>query len=71
MQCLPRNGVLRSYSKIPIRIVCTTKIVEEHLIWTRNYAISKDDIKPLECEDKPYEYSAVFQFEGDTANKRN
>lgn len=71
MQCLPRTGHLKSYSKIPIRIVCKTRIVEEHLIWTRNYAISKNEIKPLEAENKPYEYSAVFQFDSGDANKRN
>ena len=60
MQCLPKRGRLQSYSKVPIKIVCKTRIIEEHMIWAKNYAISKEDIKPLECEDKPYEYSAVF-----------
>jgi hypothetical protein len=60
MQCLPKSGVLRSYSKIPIKIVCKTRIIEEALVWTKNYAISKDEIKALDIEAKPYEYSAVF-----------
>lgn len=30
------------------------------MVWTKNYAISKDEIKALDIEAKPYEYSAVF-----------
>jgi len=40
---------------------------EKFLIWTRNNAISKTDMTPLKCEDKPYEYSAVFHLEGGTS----
>ena len=42
---------------------------EQFLIWTRNYAISKEEMAPLKCEDRPYEYSAVFHLEA-LGNKR-
>ena len=62
MTSYPRQGVLKSYSQIPIIIECNSKIKEDYIVWTRNYAISVGDIDPLPEESKPYEYSAVFNF---------
>jgi len=36
---------------------------ESFLIWTRNNAISKEEMPALPNEDHPYEYSAIFHLD--------
>jgi hypothetical protein len=44
---------------------------EKFMIWTWNNAMSKEEMKPLPCESKPYEYSAVFHLEGGNKAREN
>jgi len=67
MQCNPTSGMLRSYQQIPLEIICQSRIQDEMIIWTKNFALIKDDsnMQPIKMENEPYEYSAVFTLTGE------
>ena len=72
MHCEPAAGEVASFSQIPIRFICKSKITYKEQIYTKNYAITPQgeevnyqQSQKMENEFKPdstHEYSVLFDF---------
>lgn len=57
----PSSGEIDSYSQIPITFVCKTHIEEDHIIWTKNYCLSKSENKAAPIIEN-YQFSSIIFF---------
>jgi hypothetical protein len=71
MHCEPASGEVPSFSQIPMKFICKSKITYKEQIYTKNYAITPpgEEVnyqqQKLENEFKPetqHEYSVLFDF---------
>jgi hypothetical protein len=58
----PSSGVIESYSQIPIKFLCKSRVGDDHKIWTRNYCIANEKEGAPELESV-HEYTALFNFD--------
>ncbi|EWS70940.1 flagellar associated protein, putative (macronuclear) [Tetrahymena thermophila SB210] len=65
MSIEPSEGVIDSYSQLPIVFKCHSQVHPKHQFWTQSYAISKDEMN-ADVED--YSYSAIFSYDGQQSN---
>ena len=65
MSCYPNEGILDSYSQIPIKFTCHPKcnnnfshiVPEKMAAWARNYSLVKEELKN---EHDDFKYSVLF-----------
>jgi hypothetical protein len=55
----PSEGMIESYSQIPLTFFCKSWVEEDHQIWTKNYNLAKEEINSIQ---QLYKYTAVFFF---------
>lgn len=58
----PSEGLVESYSQIPITFVCKTNVDIDQKIFTSNFCLEKDQ-KSDKRKTKEYKYTAVFFFQ--------
>ena len=58
----PSSGTIESYSQVPIRFLCKSRVGEDHKIWTKNFCIA-NDMEGRQALDSLHEYTAQFNFD--------
>ena len=64
----PNSGNIESYSQIPIRFLCKSKVGDDHKIWARNFCIANEREGAAEL-DSLHEYTALFNFDSRDESK--
>lgn len=57
----PSMGEIESYSQIPITFVCKTHTIDNHIIWTKNYCLSKSETEADPILEN-YQYTSIIFF---------
>jgi len=67
MSCIPTEGRLKAYQKIPITIICSSELTDECEIWAQQYSMLKvgddENLTLTEEAQKPYELTIQFNLQ--------
>jgi len=70
MNCYPSEGFVDSYSQIPLRFTCKSRVTDNMIFWTRNYCMkgdsAHDEIPESQFDPITYNYTCIFEFNGQT-----
>ena len=73
MTCIPAEGTIESYSQVSVKFFCKSRVIDNMIFWTRNFAMIKENVvefADMDAEGKmiitPYEYTCVFELNGKT-----
>lgn len=83
MSITPSQGIIDTYSQMPIVFSCHSKVQEDHIIWVRNNCFKKSKLdkktNKMKAEDQEaidsdksrsnHEYTALFNFDGVNESK--
>ena len=65
----PSQGWIDSYSQVPITFVCRTSVEEDHIIWAKNYCLSKGE-GVNNSLDQSFLYTSVVFFSRDPESEK-